>query len=267
MSSKRSLYLLPEELKNALIVDSQGYIYGRVREVRVESDRISLVASVRVDIGDEYIDEGRLRELLASRGFNVKELSTHELISIAREQKIAIPKTEAERTEDVIKGVISVDEIVWIDRWLNDYVILLSTPREARYRGIREVKHPLYTDVKGKLALSLSQGVLGIVVGIAIGPGEVALRISPSPSMVNWLRFISEIRKRGYRELEEKLSDLIDPYKNPKISMDKLSLVNRIIEKAPEEINTILNSCIEWGNYIHIPWKNILRVGDIVIVK
>ena len=93
MSSKRSLYLLPEELKNALIVDSQGYIYGRVREVRVESDRISLVASVRVDIGDEYIDEGRLRELLASRGFNVKELSTRELISIAREQKIAVPKT------------------------------------------------------------------------------------------------------------------------------------------------------------------------------
>jgi len=46
-----------------------------------------------VDIGDEYIDEGRLRELLASRGFNVKELSTRELISIAREQKIAVPKT------------------------------------------------------------------------------------------------------------------------------------------------------------------------------
>ncbi|RLF14541.1 MAG: hypothetical protein DRN06_06980 [Thermoprotei archaeon] len=266
-SRKRPVYLLPEESVGALVVDSEGYIYGRVEEVRFEGDRAFLVASVDVDVGDEVIDEGKLRGMLASMGYAVEDLELQELVSLARRRGLPLPKVKARRRERVVKGVFPLEEVEWIDRGLGEYVMLLSTPREARYRGVAGGEKPSPRNVGNKLALSLSRGFLGVVVGVAIGPGELALRVSPRPALVNWLRFTAELRRRGYRELEEKLSNLIDPYKNPKIGVESISGIEEVLENSPREVRELLEECVEWSEYVHIPWREVLKVGDVVILK
>lgn len=259
--------MLPEEIVGALVVDSEGYVYGRVEEVKVEGNKVTLAASIEVDVGDEVVDEDALRRRLAERGFNVHSLNLQELVSLAREEGLTPPRKKAERREKIVKGFFPVEEIAWIDKGFDEYIILLSTPREAKYRGIKEHRKPSYREVKNKLALSISRGFFGVVVGVAIGPGELAIRVSPSPSMINWLKFTAELRRRGYGRLEEKFSELINPYKNPKIDVRELSKVKEVMENAPKEVNELLRECMEWGEYVHVPWRQVLKVGDVVILE
>ncbi len=267
MNARKSVYLLPGEIVGALVVDSEGYIYGRIEEVKFEGDRAFLVTSVDVDVGDEIVDEDKLKETLTSIGYAVEDLKLYELISLARRKGLPLPKVKARRREKVVKGVFPVEEIAWIDKGLDGYIVLLSTPREARYRGVKEGEKPSFRNVEDKLALSLSRGFLGVVVGVAIGPGELALRVSPKPALINWLKFTTELRRRGYRELEEQLSELVDPYKNPKVSVEKISEIEKVLENSPKEVNDLLKKCMEWGEYVHVPWREVLKVGDVVILK
>jgi len=266
MNIKKSLYLLPEEIIGALIVDSEGYIYGKVDNVRFENGKAYLIAVIEVDVGEIVVDEIELRKRLSAKNIDVSPLNLHELISLARKHGIAIPKARAEQKEKIKKGEIPIDEILWIDKGMGNYIVLLPTPREAKYRGLKESDRPILSNVENKLVLSISRGFLGTAVGLAIGPGELALRVSPSGSTINWLRFTTELRKRGYLKLEEKLSNVINPYKNPRISIDMLSEIEDIVGNN-KEVNKLLKECIEWGDYIHVSSSSILKVGDVIIVE
>ncbi len=199
-----------EELRGALVVDSEGLVYGRASSIIIEDDGVKL----------EVCSEG-----------------------------------SSDR-----KGVVPTEEIECVADG-PEMVLVLNTSREASYRGIPP-KEPMYQDlkeVKGKLVVSLSGSVLGRASGVVIGPREPGIRVGER--VVNWIRFVRDVKRRDPK-LGSKLESRLDPLKNPKVPREE---VEKVLKEMGMERD--LSSYIEERICRDIPWSQILKIGDVVLVR
>ncbi len=276
------------ELRGAIIVDSEGLIYGLLDDLRFLPDDVLLVAVVEASARDLVVDRDRLVEELRSRGVEVGGEDTLEyLVARAREEGLDIPVREAVRPMKLVKGFISIREVLWADKAtlrkgedLREVkVILLKTPREARFRGIRAqetLSIPKPEELKGKLVLSLSEGILGYAGDIVIGPGEPGLRAYKGMGVegyINWLAFLSRLKKSGHRELYERLADYRDPLRNTRLDISLLGEVKRLLREleAPPAVLGLLEQHVDrrpvLGSYRDIPWSKVRKIRDVIIVE
>lgn len=282
-------YYLPEDLVGALIVDSVGLEYGVVSEVRFSDEGVELVASVSSSTREVVVDVERLREVLSSKGARIGDVEDLDyMVALARRMGVDVPYKESESPITLTKGKIRVDEIAWIDDGvLQDpesleerryVVVLLKTPREARYRGLKEGPHkpvsPVNEEIRGKLVLSKSEGIVGIAGSVVLGPGEVGIRAYRrygGLGFINWIGFLSYIKKRGWEREYEELAAMWDPFTNPRIPVSELARVREKLSSLGKRLEREIDSYIIRGDekaiYRDIPWKSVVSVRDAIIVE
>ncbi len=213
-----------EELKGALVVDSEGLIYGNLSEIEVKEEHITLIISAKV--GNCIDIKGRVP---------VKEVRVIDRKELASPQGI--------RTKIA--------------------VLVLSTPREALYRGIKpESGAPKVTEpseLKGKLVVSLSKGILGYCQGLVIGAGEVGIRVVVEPPQISWLKLLEDLRARNPKAASA-LALKADPLKRPRIPLSEAKALLKGVEVD-------LARYLEGGKHLDLPWSSIVKVGDVIIVE
>ncbi len=274
-----------QEIMGALVYDSEGLYYGYLCNVEPVLD-IKMYICIDFNVNDIVPDKEKLVELLRSRGLSASGEETLEyLIYRAREEGIDIPKKRVNKNVSMVKGVITIDDIQLIDDFI-DYstrerriLILLDKPKEAMYRGIPISKNPpLLTleNIKDKYVVSLSRGFLGIAIEVVVGAKELGIRIKKKGNItgyISWLAFLNTLKKKGYIELYNKLSEYIDPYATPRIELKMLDQILEFFKEAsiPKEVSDLIKKYIiveETGSmYEDIPLSNILKIRDIIIVK
>ncbi len=180
------------------------------------------------------------------------------------------PETGKEMEHE--KGLIPVEEISAIAEGPGGPIVLLSTPREASYRGVR-VGEPTSADLGkavGKVAVTLDGRVLGTVSEVVVGPGLPGLRVRASMGEVAWLRYLKDLRSRD-PELAAKLEARVDPYRNPRVPAERLDELLKALreEGAVEEELRKLKEYVEEveAASVDVPWPRVERVGDVVLVE
>ncbi|RLG42796.1 MAG: hypothetical protein DRO05_00015 [Thermoproteota archaeon] len=259
-----------EELRGALVVDSEGLIYGNVSRISVEEDGVKLHVSVRVRAEVEEVDIGRLRELLKDKIPEGAE--DKELISLARSLGLELPKKKVEKELQHEKGVVPVEQIACIAEGDDIKVVVLSTPREAKYRGITE-RNPEYADlarIEGKMVVSMSGEVLGEAIGVVISAGRPGIRVKrlAAKRTINWLRFLRDLRKER-RNAALRLEAKLDPYKNPKVPIDELEKLVLLLKEEGVDPSLLDNYTEEPEKryYVDVPWDDVQKVGDVVLLR
>ena len=264
----------------ARIYDILGLYYGEFTGLRVEPDDVYIMASIRVKAREPVIDVEKLSNILKARGYKAVDEPVEVLVGLARREGIDIPYRVAEREEVLLKGLIPSREVAVIDYKADVQggmaVILLSTDREARFRGLEGVTNrgriPREEDVRGKPVISVERGLLGVAQGYVIGPGGAGIRATTGESgeeYINWLGFLNQVKKID-RRLYNRLADRVNPLKHPRLGVDEVKDIMDIIREAGLE--DLLERYREakpsrGGGYIDIPLSSLRSVGDAVIVE
>lgn len=276
-----------KEIIRAKIYDNEALYYGNVCSYELK-DKVKIKACLTFNIGDRVPDINNLKKLLEKKGLEVPEdISLEELIITARNENIEIPYIEVESRVDMVKGFIDLKDIALIDtiyRPGSSYdwriaIIVLNKPREALYRGLPVPYNKPYLEYAektiGKIAVSLSEGILGVVEDIVFAPDELGIRVEVSSyrrGLIYWNNFLALLKTRGYEEHAKLLEKDIGSHE--KLDIKYYGYITDLLDKykAPVEAYTLLNNNIEFEEellekYRDISWKKILRIGDIVLIE
>jgi len=204
-----------DELQEATIIDSEGYVYGKVEKVNITEDEIVLLAyegkpDVKTVADVASLREGLLRGVKATLGSKIRRIAPEEILAenVRKElglgldeqlddehylkyaERLGVPiphvKATVERKEQ--KGTISLDEIKTIritvigkDKGTRVIkVILLREPKEAAFRRIPiqgKVPYRSTQVIKDKLVLDSEGNTLGYVDSIVLFQGMPGIRV------------------------------------------------------------------------------------------
>jgi len=270
-----------EEIEGFEIYDSLGLFYGVVCGVEYRRDDVYVKACLKLVAEDSVPDTDYLKKALEEKGVRVGEETLDLLVILAREHGVDIRYRAVNRSISLVKGYIASSEIAVIDDYYESGrrkgVIVLCSPREARYRGrdLQQAKPPLNPDtVVGKLVVSLEKGLIGRVTGIVVGAGQPGIRVKRiglSKGYIAWLRFLNSIKKRK-PGIYEVLASLRDPLINRRISIEDYDLLVEEMRSrgVPEDVVREVDKYIEseesrGGIFADIPWEKVHVVNDIVI--
>lgn len=278
-----------EELLGARVFDSEGLFYGLFDGFVVRDGVLFLRVVLEVGSRQPVVDVGRLVEVLRGRGVRVGGDEPLEfLVARAREEGVEIPYRVAEARARLLKALVPVSEVAVVDsrrlyrglREVVERVVVLRVPREARYRGRKPVLErpgvlPL-EELRDRLVVSLSDGVLGYVSDLVVGPGEPGIRVSRGEGVagyINWLGFLNALKKQGLVGVYERLAEYRDPLVSPRLDLSLLPRVEELLEEvgAPSAARRVLEDYVVRepvrGSFIDVPWSRVLKVGDIVLTK
>ncbi len=265
------------ELMNAGVYDSEALFFGKVCGLAVENGRVRLKICVEIETDNVYPDYEKLTRILGIKETE-KEASLEELVALAREKGLNIPYRRAKKKISLLKSFIEPSEIKLISTSKTPtgklVVIVLDTPREARYRGRGRGSEPVLDPgiIMDKLVISLEKGLLGYAKEIVIGPGEPGLRCESLERQgeIKWLAFLRRLKEKGYSKLYEALTEWRDPLINRRLPLALLGEVKRIIteHKCDDALN-ILEEYVEESplTFHDVPWSSVLKIGDIILTK
>jgi len=104
------------ELKNAVVVDSEGFIYGKVMEYYLTDGKLFLKAYIEIKAKEKIVNVDRIISELEEKGVNIPSDAPLELIvTRAKEEGLDIYYKLAEKPYTLLKGLLPIDEIRWID--------------------------------------------------------------------------------------------------------------------------------------------------------
>jgi len=284
----RERFYSPRELRGSRVYDSEGLYHGEVGGVEFGDDGVYVEVVVRRRVGEPLVDVGALRARLLAAGHAPPPGATlEEMVALAREFGVEVPKRPAERELVLAKSRVPVGEIAWIDEKVLSTpevkgllrVILLRSPREAKYRGVRGSGKPAAPTpglVEGKPVLSLSRGFLGIAGGVTVGFGVPGVRVflkRGGEREIMWLSYLRALRKAGLLKLAERLYEVADPYMQPRLPGERLGEVREMLGRleAPRLAYSLLEDHVETAEskdvYVDVSWARVLKVGDAVVCR
>lgn len=293
-----------DELLEATVIDSEGYIYGKVQKIEVEEEKINLVVyeskpdtkttvdvdsvklellkNVRLPLGAK-IQGLRPMEILIENikkelGIKPEETIVKEhYIEYAKRLGISLPhrKIETERRES--KGDIDIGEIKSIQVSVigteKDQkvikVILLNDPREAVFRNVPVQETVPYhnTDaIKDKLVLDSNGIALGYVDSVVLFPNGLGIRVYSSKTSDGVdLRILNEhLDVSG----QPHIARLIRRYfKDTLVTREELEDFKRragLTLSLPAQ--AILSRSIK-ELLMDVPWNVIHKIGDVVMLR
>ena len=207
-----------DELLDSIVVDSEGYIYGKVGKIDIKENEISLLVyetkpdertAVDIDIvKEELLKEAKLpftarlqrlsrSEVLArniQEEFDLKQeepLTDEHYIKYAERLGIEIPSKKVAEERKEPKGNMTLSDVKTIgiatigtgERPRVIKIILLHEPKEAEFRKIPVQKKVSYRDTKmirDKLVVDGSGLAVGYADSIVLFPNSPGIRIYSS---------------------------------------------------------------------------------------
>jgi hypothetical protein len=276
-----------DEIRDAMVIDSEGFIYGYVKDLQVLEEDVGLAVYISSRVNEPVVDVEKLQSILSSRASLRGDEPLELLVSLARRDGLDIPYKVAEKEVKWLKGFVPVSEIQLIDikRTSVDNidslikVILLKTPREAIFRGLpARGPKPVYRvdQVLNKIIVSMSRGVLGIAKEVVVGAGEIGFRVYRVRSfkkVVNWIAFTAQVKRLGFKEAYERLVEFRDPYRFSKLDVSIAKDVEEVLKdlKEKDKVVVLLQEFVEVEpgaiEFEDISSSDVVKVGDVVISK
>jgi len=276
-----------DEIRDAMVIDSEGFIYGYVKDLQVLEEDVGLAVYISSRVNEPVVDVEKLQSILSSRASLRGDEPLELLVSLARRDGLDIPYKVAEKEVKWLKGFVPVSEIQLIDikRTSVDNidslikVILLKTPREAIFRGLpARGPKPVYRvdQVLNKIIVSMSRGVLGIAKEVVVGAGEIGFRVYRVRSfkkVVNWIAFTAQVKRLGFKEAYERLVEFRDPYRFSKLDVSIAKDVEEVLKdlKEKDKVVVLLQEFVEVEpgaiEFEDISFSDVVKVGDVVISK
>jgi len=204
-----------DELLGATIIDSEGYVYGKVEKVNITEDEIVLFAyedkpDVKTVADVTSLKEELLKGVKSTFGSRFRRVTSWEILTsgirkelglgldeqltdehylkYAERIGVSIPRVKATVERKEQKGTVSLNEIKTIRMTVLGKekgtriikVILLQEPKEAAFRRIPIQEKVPYrsTDViKDKLVLDSEGNALGYVDSVVLFQGMPGVRV------------------------------------------------------------------------------------------
>lgn len=280
-------YYTFSEIINAKIYDSEALFYGYLCGLEIR-DKPYLKVCLSFKTGEYVPDLNSLRIELKSRGLDIPESATiEELIGIARSEGVKIPYVKIDSKLELTKSFIALDEVATIDYCfrpgaesdLRIAIIILNKPREARYRGLEPPLNQPSLDVlskaRGRVVVSISEGILGFVEEIVLKPGDFGLRLDSNirrRGYIKWKDFLSTLEAQGLSDLSKYLRGAVSPLDTLDLKYYGIVLDTLSRRSGDEKLVKILNNNVVFEEeyieeYIDISWSRVLKIGDIVVLS
>ena len=287
-------YIEEEKLMDAFVVDSEGYICGRVASFEVEPDRVLIKLYKEEQEEEEEVDQVRLKEELMLHLFgkvNAKlekklynrirkalNLSSRtpigkaELVQFAKSMNLEVPTRKIVRkTREEVEEPVDLDLVACIGETPLGKCILLKEPWEARRRGLPLLDFVPYKsteEVRGMMVIDTEARIVGHAERILIGKPlglRIALETVREEEVVDFQALLQTLMAyfRTPRELYERLA------KDLRVRPDQITQED-IIRWAEENNITVpkrRETKLVKENTLDIPWTAIKKIGDVILLK
>jgi sporulation protein YlmC with PRC-barrel domain len=293
----RTIKFTENELIDTTVVDSEGYIVGKIDSLRIEPQEIfiklfGIDKEKRQVIDREALNE-RLSKILPIRrnSFGSNEPPNVDISRIVREQLglssseqvtdehltryaeslgLSIPYAVQEREARTDKG-----SIPWalVDRvGSSDYgrCVILKEPYEARKRGIELtdiVPFRSKKDLEGKLVVDVEAKPTGTAIEILIGVSHGILvrkesyKQEESMDLDKLKRALIPSRFRDFEDFQKKVGKDLD---KKTVGIPEISAwCKRYNISVPVKRQTRIVTDFEFS----VDWKDIAKIGDVVILS
>lgn len=204
-----------DELIGAAIIDSEGYIYGKVEKININEDEIVVLAyegkpDVKTVVDVPSLKESLLKNVKTTFGLKVRRVTPEEVLvenirkefglgldeqlsdehymKYAERMGFEVPQIKATLERKEQKGNVSLSEIKTIKITVIGKekgtkvikVILLRKPKEAEFRKVPiQAKVPYRSTelIKDKLVLDAEGNALGFVDSVVLFQGNPGIRV------------------------------------------------------------------------------------------
>jgi len=293
-----------DELLEATVIDSEGYIYGKVEKINVDEEKITLVVyeskpdtktmvdtnalksellkSVRIPFGAKIqglrpakILAGNIRKELGLK--SEENLTSEHYEEYAKRWGIPIPQKKVETERKEPKGEINIEEIKAIKVSMIKTeqgekvvkVILLNDPREAMFRNIpiqQKVPYRSTEAIKDKLVLDSNGIALGYVDSVVLFHNGPGIRVYSSKATG---RVDLNVLNR-HLEISGKphVANLIRRYFVQDIV--RMEELEDFMQKAGLTLSLPPDSVLSRRVkefLMDVPWDAVHKIGDIVILE
>ena len=204
-----------DELLEATIIDSEGYVYGKVEKINITEDEIVLLAcedkpDVKTVADVNNLKEELLKGIKTTVGSRFRRITPEEILTenirkelglglyeqlsdghylkYAERLGVLIPYLKATVKRKEHKGTVSLNEIKTIrvtvlgkekdTRVIK--IVLLQEPKEAAFRKIpiqKEVPYRSTDAIKDKLVLDAEGNALGYIDSVVLFQGMPGIRV------------------------------------------------------------------------------------------
>jgi len=204
-----------DELLDATIIDSEGYVYGKVEKISITEDEIVLLAyeekpDVKTMVDTSNLKETLLKDVRTSLGLKLRGVTPNDTLTenirkelglrlderlsdehyqkYAERLSLPVPLTKATVDRREEKGTVTLNEVktmkvtvIGKEKWTKAIkIILLHEPKEAVFRKIPVQKKVPYrsTDVlKDKLVLDSDGKALGYLDSVVLFQDMPGIRV------------------------------------------------------------------------------------------
>ena len=281
----------PSELVGTLVVDFEGYIYGRVIKVDIGPEgpvfKIRCLKNVQKSMPDiDALKQDLLRDLkekfnvsnvqeiyeFIAKELKIQSVTENDLISYAKLKEVKIPMKEVLREVEEEKPDIRLDDVKTINKSELGSCILVKTPIEAMMRGIEPQEPVLYQSeesLRGKIVIDNTAKILGKAHSFMMSAEGLSIQVGKDGMVTKLIPDMSSLKKRIFSEKTSKeiIKDMESlGFDQPQdLNDDKLLTYAKM---RGYEIPTRLESNKTILLYkSSVPWHQIRKIGDVVLLN
>ncbi len=284
--SKPSFLVEEEQVANALVVDSEGYVCGRVLRARYGEDEVYLDVYKVVEQRSVIPDIEKLRQellktlprkLLKPKSFRDLEdrvrrlLNLHpsapvterELIEYARRSGIPVPTKVLEHRDKKVVYSFSLKQVETIGVSSLGACVVLKEPVEAPASLSEKVPFRSTEQVKGKLAIDASGRILGRARKVMLG-ATLVLKVDLEDVVHRYVVDVEALEAmEGGRDLIERALMTLG------VDRDQLTpdLLYEWARREGIRLPVRKERRVEKVGELDVRWDEIRKIGDVVLLS
>lgn len=296
-------YFTEDDLLDYLVVDSEGYICGKVDSFKVETNKISINIYVDSVKSSEVPNEQRLQEILIdslpkkggirSKKNTVDDLHVYlreelklsesdsitlsDLLRLAEREKVAVPTDKSEVKEKKIRMTIDWNLVDKIGISELGNCILLNKPVEAERRNIKVTSDIPYYEtefLRDRMVIGSDARIVGaaerILIMVNAQPGLLVRREkvnkTESPDVNELLRKLVPSQFKDEKELCKQIAT----DNNLKGTYAAEDIKNRYLISWAQAKNIEVPKKVEThrdlDERISVEWSKIRKIGEVIIM-
>ena len=288
-----SSYIEEERFLDTLVVDSEGYICGRVASFEIAPDRVMLKLYKEVEEEQEVVDIDKLKEELMLALFGKADpklekklynrirkdlklpskapIGEAELVNYARMLALDIPtKVVKTKTRKEVEEPVDLEIVECMSETSLGKCIILREPIEAERRGVEILDFVPYkstAEVRGMLVIDREAKIIGHAERILIGKPlglRIAVESVKETEVVDvaalWQNLVAHFRKpeKVYERIAKDLGIRPEDIREQHVIM----WAERMGVTIPKRKETRVVKEMT----LDIPWTVIRKIGDVILL-
>ncbi|MCP8306446.1 MAG: hypothetical protein H3Z49_05015 [archaeon] len=283
--------LRPAELIGALVVDSEGYIYGSVVKIEIKPEGPTFKIKSTKNVKELVPDTDALEQVLikdlknkfavstvqdlykyVAKELKVESINENDLVNYAKLKKMTIPIKEVSIEVEEEKPYIYMDDIEAVNRSEFGSCIIVKTPIEAKIRGIEPQKTPLYQDeesLKEKFVIDSKAKILGKVHSFVMSAKGLGIKVGREGMLTKLIPDIDSLKKtiftdKAPRDVMREMASLGIEQPRDLVNEKLIAYAKMKGYEIPKRVISIKTELFYRDSVF---WKDIRKIGDVVLLN